>query len=242
MQKFFENVISNVGINDVIDIILVAFVIYKVLGFIKESRAEQLLKGLLILVVATFLSGWLNLYALNWILNGALTLGMVAIVVIFQPELRRGLEHMGRGKFTKSVLGKLSNLDKEKAKHITNEFVKAIDYFSKTRTGALIILEREITITDVAENGTKIDAEVSMELLGNIFYEGAPLHDGAVIIRGDRVLAAGCVLPLSSDSTLATELGTRHRAGLGITENSDAVAIVVSEESGAISMAEDGKL
>lgn len=242
MHKFFENIISNVGINDIIDIILVAFIIYEVLGFIRESRAEQLLKGLLILVLATFLSGWLNLYTLNWILNGALTLGLVAIVVIFQPELRRGLEYIGRRKFFKGVLGSLGNLDKERAKHITNEFIKAIDFFSESRTGALIVLENETTLTDVAETGTRLDAEISTELLGNIFYEGSPLHDGAVIIRGDRMLSAGCVLPLSSSRTIGSDLGTRHRAGLGITENSDAIAIIVSEETGVISMAKDGEL
>ena len=239
MQKFFENVFSDIGINDIIDILIVAFLVYKLIGFIRESRAEQLVKGLLLLVLLTFLSDKLNLYTLHWILNGVLTLGVFALVVVFQSELRRGLEYVGRNKFLKGTFGKL---DKEKSKHIVSEFVKAIEEFSETRTGALIIIERQTALTDVAESGTRLDAEISKELLGNIFYEGSPLHDGALLVRGDRLLAAGCVLPLTASKNLNKNLGTRHRAGIGITENSDAIAYIVSEETGVISMAEDGKL
>ncbi|MBR6444784.1 MAG: diadenylate cyclase CdaA [Firmicutes bacterium] len=239
MQKFFENVFSDIGINDIIDILIVAFLVYKLIGFIRESRAEQLVKGLLLLVLLTFLSDKLNLYTLHWILNGVLTLGVFALVVVFQPELRRGLEYVGRNKFLKGTFGKL---DKEKSKHIVSEFVKAIEEFSETRTGALIIIERQTALTDVAESGTRLDAEISKELLGNIFYEGSPLHDGALLVRGDRLLAAGCVLPLTASKNLNKNLGTRHRAGIGITENSDAIAYIVSEETGVISMAEDGNL
>ena len=239
MQDFLRNVVSGIGIMDILDILIVAFIIYKILGFIKETRAEQLIKGLLVLVIATFASDLINLYTLNWILRGAMTLGMVALVVVFQPELRRGLEYLGRTKIVRPGFGQL---DKEKAKHITTEFIKAIDAFSKDRTGALIVLERETSLTDMTESGTVVDAEISAELLGNIFYEGSPLHDGAVIIRGDRIFAAGCVLPLSQNKTIGKELGTRHRAGIGITEHSDAVALIVSEETGIISMAVDGKL
>lgn len=238
MQEFFENVISGIKITDVADILVVAFIIYKVLDFIKETRAEQLIKGLLMLVIGTFASEWFNLYTLNWILKGTMTLGVVALVIVFQPELRRGLEYLGRTKF-KAPFGQL---DKEKAKHITTEFVKAIDDFSKERTGALIILERQTALSDITESGTTIDAEISAELLGNIFYEGAPLHDGAVIVRSDRILAAGCVLPLSQNKSISKDLGTRHRAGIGITEHSDAITLIVSEETGIISIAENGKL
>ena len=190
-------------------------------------------------MIATFLSELLNLYTLNWILRGAMTLGLVALVVVFQPELRRGLEYLGRTKIVRPAFGQL---DKDRAKHITTEFIKAIDTFSKERTGALIVLERETSLTDMTESGTIVDAEISAELLGNIFYEGSPLHDGAVIVRGDRIFAAGCVLPLSQNKTIGKELGTRHRAGIGITEHSDAVTLIVSEETGIISMAVDGKL
>lgn len=239
MKEYFVDVFSEMTITDIIDILIIAFLSYKILGFIRATRAEQLVKGLLVLVVITVISDFFQLYALNWILRGTLTLGMVAIVIIFQPELRRGLEYIGRGKFIKASF---SQLDKEKAKHITSEFVKAIESFSKNRVGALIVLERETTLQDITETGTILEAEISAELLGNIFYEGAPLHDGAVLIRGDKILAAGCVLPLTQHKTISKELGTRHRAGIGITEHSDATVLIVSEETGIISMAEDGKL
>ncbi|MGF6375736.1 diadenylate cyclase [Clostridiales Family XIII bacterium PM5-7] len=239
MNSFINNLISSISITDTLDILIVAFVIYKVLGFIRETRAQQLVKGLLVLVVAFFLSDLLKLYTLNWILKGTMTLGVVALVVVFQPELRRGLEYVGRSKIVKPPFGVL---DKEKAKKITDEFVKAVDSFSSSKTGALIILEREIALSDIAESGTQVNGDISAELLENIFYEGAPLHDGAAIIRGESIFAAGCVLPLTENKNLNKSLGTRHRAGIGITENSDAIAIIVSEETGVISMAIDGKL
>lgn len=239
MQEFFRNVISGVSIMDVVDILIVAVLVYKILEFIQETRAKQLIKGLLVLVIATFSSDLFNLHTLNWILKGVMTLGVVAIVVVFQPELRRGLEFLGRTKLVRPGFGQM---DKEKAKHVTTEFIRAIGTFSKDRTGALIVLERQTALTDMTESGTIIDAEISAELLGNLFYEGSPLHDGAVIIRGDRIFAAGCVLPLSNNRTIGKELGTRHRAGIGITEHSDALTIIVSEETGIISMAVNGKL
>ncbi|MBN7773856.1 diadenylate cyclase CdaA [Clostridium aminobutyricum] len=239
MQNYISNIISGFGITDAIDIFIVAFVIYKVLGFIKESRAEQLVKGLLVLVLATFLSDQFHLYTMNWILKGTMTLGVIALVIVFQPELRRGLEYVGRSKLVKAPFGQL---DKEKAKTITASFIKAVDNFSTNKVGALIILERETSLTDIAETGTILNADISAELLGNLFYEGSPLHDGAVIVRGDKIFAAGCVLPLTQNKTLSKELGTRHRAGIGITENSDAITLIVSEETGIISIAVDGKL
>lgn len=238
MEKFFTNIVFNIGINDCLDIIIIAFLAYKILGFIQETRAQQLIKGLLVIIVAFFLSDLLNLYALHWILKSTLTLGVIALVVVFQPELRRALEYVGRSKLVSNPM----RLDKNESKEVINEFVKAVSSFSKKKTGALIIIERETALSDIAETGTLIDAQISAQLLGNIFYEGAPLHDGAVIIRGDRAYAAGCVLPLTSNKNLNKNLGTRHRAGIGITENSDAIAIIVSEETGVISMARDGKL
>jgi len=239
MQGVIQNIIYGIRIADIIDIVIVAFVIYKILEFIHETRAEQLVKGLLILVVATFLSDKLKLYTLNWILVNTMTLGVIALIIVFQPELRRALEYIGRSKF---ISTQFVHIDKEKAKAITAQLVKAIDHFSSKRVGALIVLERETALSDISETGTKLDAEISTELIGNIFYEGSPMHDGAAIIRGDRILAAGCVLPLTQDKTLGRDLGTRHRAGLGITENSDAVVLIVSEETGIISLAVDGKL
>lgn len=239
MQTYISNIVSGIGLTDIIDIIIVAFIIYKVLGFIRESRAEQLVKGLLFLVLATIGSGELHLYTLHWILKGTMTLGVLALVIVFQPELRRGLEYVGRSKLVKAPFGQM---DKEKAKNITAHFVKAIDNFSANKVGALIIIEKETALTDIGETGTLLNADISAEMLGNIFYEGAPLHDGAVIIRGDKIYAAGCVLPLTQSKNLSKELGTRHRAGIGITENSDAIAFMVSEETGIISIAVDGKL
>ncbi len=239
MSEVFTNIISGIGITDVIDVAIVAIVIYKILGFIRETRALQLVKGLLILVLITVLSEQLNFYTLNWILRNTISLGVIALVIVFQPELRRALEYVGRSKF---ITPTFAQMDKEKVKTITSAIIKAVDFFSSNKVGALIIMERETILNDIAETGTKINAEISTELLGNIFYEGAPLHDGATIVRGDRVFAAGCVLPLSQSKTLSKELGTRHRAGIGITENSDAIAIIVSEETGIISIAVDGKL
>lgn len=239
MSEIFSSIISGVGITDVIDVAIVAFVIYKVMGFIRETRALQLVKGLLVLVLITILSERFNLYTLNWILRNTFQLGIIALVIVFQPELRRALEYVGRSKF---ITPQFAQMNKERVKVLTAAIIKAVDYFSTNKIGALIIMERETTLNDIAETGTKIDAEISTELLGNLFYEGAPLHDGAVIVRGDRVLAAGCVLPLTQSKTLSKELGTRHRAGIGITENSDAISIIVSEETGIISISVDGKL
>lgn len=239
MQNFFENLFYGFGITDIIDILIVAFVIYKLMGLIKQTRAQQLMKGVIVLVVAAFFSGLFNLHTLNWILKGAVTLGAVAILVVFQPELRRALEYMGRSKFVKAPL---KQMDKEKGKQITSHIVRAVENFSKDRVGALIVFEKETILSDIMESGTIVDAEISEQLLGNIFYEGSPLHDGAVIIRDGRLYAAGCVLPLTRSNTISKELGTRHRAGIGITENSDALTIIVSEETGIISMASEGQL
>ena len=225
MERFFENVFSGIGITDIVDILIVAFVIYKLLGLIKQTRAEQLLKGVLVLVVATFVTDLMNLHTINWLLKGT--------------ELRRALEYMGRSQLMK---GSFSQMDKEKGKHITAQIIRAIENFSANRVGALMVFEKETSLMDIIETGTVIDAEISDQLLGNIFYEGAPLHDGALIIRQDRAYAAGCVLPLTHDKSISKDLGTRHRAGIGITENSDALVLIVSEETGAISMASEGKL
>lgn len=239
MSDPFANIMSGFGVSDVIDVVIVAFVVYKIIGFIRETRAEQLAKGLIFLIVAMFVSKWLDLYTLNWILDKTMEVGLVALVVVFQPELRRGLEYIGRSKL---ITKQFSQMNKEKVKEVTSILVKSVDYFSAHKIGALIIIERETTLNDIAETGTVLNADVTTELLGNIFYEGAPLHDGAAIIRGEKVFAAGCVLPLTQNKNLSKELGTRHRAGIGITENSDAVSLIVSEESGIISIAIDGKL
>ncbi len=238
MAQYLRTLITGIAVTDIIDILIVAFFIYKVLGFIKNSRAEQLAKGLLVLVVVVLVSGWFNLYTVNWILSQLLSVGLIALVVVFQPELRRGLEYMGRRSFSIRQFGSGRGSDTKPADVLSS----AVGYFSSTSTGALIVIERQTSLSDVAETGTVIDARLSPELIENIFYEGSPLHDGAVIIRDDRIYAAGCMLPLTENPNLSKDLGTRHRAGIGISEVSDSIVLIVSEETGIISMAEDGKL
>lgn len=239
MQEYLNNIFSAIGFNDLLDILVVAFMFYKIFGFIRRSRAEQLVKGLIIIIVLAGLSDLLDLYTLNWILKSSLAVGAFALVVVFQPELRRGLESLGRSKIIKNSF---SQIDADGAEDLMREFKGAISELSSSKTGALIIIERETALSDICDTGTRIDAITTKELIGNLFYEGAPLHDGAIIIRGERIHSAGCVLPLTQNQNLPSELGTRHRAGIGITEVSDAIALIVSEETGIISCAEDGKL
>lgn len=226
-------------ITDLIDILLIAVIVYQMLKLIKETRAMQLLKGVLILFAILEISSWMNLNTLNYLLRSAMQVGMFALVVIFQPELRNILEKMGR-----SRVGRLINLSSssDMQDYAIGEIAKASDNLSQTKTGALIVIERETKLGDVIGTGTLIDATVSSALLENIFVPKTPLHDGAVIIRGDRVHTAGCLLPLTSNENLSRELGTRHRAALGISEASDALVVVVSEETGKISIAVNGRL
>lgn len=237
MVEFFQNVFVGFRLIDVLDIVIVAYLVYKILGFIQETRAQQLVRGLVVLGIVFFLSDFLKLYLLNWLLRNFVTMGLFALIVLFQPELRRGLEQLGRRNI---VSGQFRSLDKENAIEVVKEIVAAVDDFSATRTGALIVFERETMLNDIIETGTIVDARISVRLLGNLFYEGSPLHDGAVIIRGDRIHAASCVLPLTEKKNIGRNLGTRHRAGLGVSEVSDALVIVVSEETGVISVAENG--
>lgn len=238
MNTYMAGILSGVGFSDVIDVIIISFAVYKLLGFIRMSRAEQLAKGLLILIIASFISDTFDFYTVNWILTKVLDVGIIALVVVFQPELRRGLEYLGRGKFG----SKQFSMDKERMKETSDTLVRAVEYFAATRTGALIVIERETALSDIAETGIIMNSALSESLIENLFYKGSPLHDGAVILRDDRIYAAGCVLPLSENNNLSKDLGTRHRAGVGITEVSDAVVLIVSEETGIISMAVDGRL
>lgn len=238
MEQFFQNIVSNIGINDIFDILIITFLVYKLLGFVRETRAEQLAKGVGVLIIVAVLANVLRLYTLQWLLSNLVNVGLIALVIIFQPELRRLLENLGRHR----VVSRFSGLDLEEAEHITHELRAALERMSEDKTGALIVIERETSLTDIIETGTVIRAEINREMIGNIFYEGAPLHDGALIIRGDKLEAAGCVLPLTANKNLPKELGTRHRAGIGVTETSDALVFIVSEETGIISVAENGRL
>jgi len=223
----------------VLDIAIVSFVIYKAIMLIKGTRAVQLVKGLFVLIIAFFISDLLQLTTINWFLSHIQVAILVGLAVVFQPELRRALEKLGRGKI---FSGSTTYLGVEDRSKLINELVRSVQALSKNNYGALIVVENEIGLSDFVETGVKIDSVVSAELLLNIFISNTPLHDGAVIIRGDRIAAAGCFLPLTDSPYLSKQLGTRHRAALGVTETSDCVVIVVSEETGTISLAHDGEL
>lgn len=246
---FRENIIGYINILQdnpvraitlIIDITIVVFLVVKLLKFAKISRAWQLLKGIALLIIATAISGLLELKILNFILSSIMTWGVFALIVIFQPELRRALEQLGTNKLTKFF-----GIDKDIATRTKEDIYKIIiaaQELSKTRTGGLIVIERDIQIKDIISTGIEINSEVSPQLLVNIFVPNTPLHDGAVIISNNKIAAAACMLPLANDTDIAKELGTRHRAAIGISKESDAIAIVVSEETGKISIAKDGTL
>lgn len=231
-------ILMSIKVTDVIDIGIVAYLLYRLLGFIKETRAQQLFRGILLIVAFFLISEVFNLSLLNWLFTRLITVGLIAVVIVFQPEIRRGLEQIGR----RSVFSRtFRDIGKEEVYATVHKIVDAVDDFSSTQTGALMAIERDTMLTDICETGVIVDAEISVRLLGNLFYEGSPLHDGAVIIRGDRVYAASCVLPLTERQNIGKNLGTRHRAALGLSEVSDAFIIVVSEETGAISVAQNGE-
>lgn len=224
----------------ILDISIVIFLLYCFFRIVRGSRAWQLIKGIALLIVATWVSGLFNLKILNWILTGIMNLGVIAIIVIFQPELRRALEQLGTNKLTKFF-----GIDKDlstKTKEDIYKVVIAATELAKTKTGALIVIERDIKIQDIIAGGIPMNADVSPQLLVNIFEPKTPLHDGAVVISGNKIAAAACVLPLADDKDIAKELGTRHRAAIGISKESDSIVVVVSEETGKISVAKDGTL
>jgi len=232
--------ISLVRWNDVLDILIVAYIIYKLLAFIRDTRALQLLKGIGILLVVFQISVWTDLNTLNFILRNALQVGIIAIFIVFQPEFRRALEQVGRSSFSK-WFGEAEQ-DGSVNSQTVAEIVRASEQLSKTRTGGLIVIERNTKIGEVISTGVRVSADVTGELLVNIFVPKTPLHDGATVIRGNKIEAAACFLPLSQNKDLSKALGTRHRAGIGISEESDAVVVIVSEETGKISVAERGEI
>ena len=229
----------SIKITDIIDILIVAYILYRVLGMIKETRAQQLFRGVLLIVGVFLASELFDLSLLNWLLTRLITVGLIGVMILFQPEIRRALEQIGR---RGALTSQFRDIGKEELYATVHKIVDAVDDFSSTRTGALIAIERETTLNDIIETGVIVDAEISVRLLGNLFYEGSPLHDGAVIIRGVRIHAASCVLPLTNRTSIGKNLGTRHRAGVGLSEVSDAFIIIVSEETGAISAAVGGML
>ena len=232
----------SIGITDILDILIVAYIIYKIIFWIKETRAWALFKGILVIMALAAVATLLKLNTIIWILSNTLSVGIIAAIVVFQPELRKALEQLGKGQFF-SYFIRAAEQDTDKANSRTvEEIVKAADKMSAVKTGALILVEQEVPLGDFERTGIPIDAIISSQLLINIFEHNTPLHDGAVIIRRNRVAAATCFLPLTDSNEISMELGTRHRAAIGASEVSDAYVIVVSEETGAISLARGGVL
>lgn len=223
-----------------LDLVIVAYILYKFIVYAKKSRVWQLLKGILFILIITAISEVLQLKILNFLLTFFMPYGVIALIVIFAPELRRMLEQLGTNKITK-YFGIYKDIE-VKTKEDIYKIVIASTELTKTKTGGLIVVERDINISDIIESGVKIDSDVSPQLIVNLFTPNTPLHDGAVIISNNKIAAAACILPLADDKEIAKEIGTRHRAGIGISKESDAIAIIVSEETGKISVAIDGNL
>ncbi|MDR1570551.1 MAG: diadenylate cyclase CdaA [Oscillospiraceae bacterium] len=234
-----RSVVSSIRIADIFDVLIVAYLVYKLLMLTWETRASQVLKGLAVMLVVSWLSDLLKLRALNWIIMLIVNSGAVVVVVLFQPEIRRALEQLGSTNLIDRVR---VSPEQDDSVHIILELISTMTNLARRKVGALIVIEQRTGLKDVIESGTNVDAVISAPLLENIFEPNTPLHDGAVILRGARIVAAGCILTLSEDRGISKELGTRHRAALGITELTDAISLIVSEETGIISVARNGKL
>lgn len=242
LLKFLDTVrgyIQLVGVFDVIDMIIIAYLAYHVLRFIRRSRSGQVAKAIMLLFVAFGVASVLPLRTIKFLLSNAVELGLISLVIIFQPEIRRFLERMGSAQIKELFVAEETGSDVMAA---IDQTVEAYMSLSRDKVGALMVFERKTMLDDVIKSGTPLDAAVSAELLKNLFWNKAPLHDGAVIVRGGRIVGAGCMLPLSGNINLSRDLGMRHRAGIGISENSDAVVAIVSEETGSISVAINGML
>ena len=239
IRNMIWNLTHRIRIIDVLDILIVAVIIYELLLLTRHTRGSALLKGLFLLLIIALLSNLFGLVSLNWLLRAILQNGAVVLVVLFQPEFRKALERMGRSRLFQKSGRKSVNDDRDL---VISEIIQSIMDLSKRRVGALIVFEQQTGLQDVIETGTRLNAEISAPLLENIFEPKTPLHDGAVVVRDNEIMAAACILPLAEASGVSRELGTRHRAAVGITENTDAIVIVVSEETGIVSMARDGQL
>lgn len=245
LMAIMENIgryLSLIRVADVVDVAIIAFLVYKILGVVHSTRAENILKGIVVFLLVLWLSTALELRAVSYILSHVAELGILALIVLFQPEIRQLLEKLG----SRNIRGIFRTLQ---PKQIQGEMEKAIEQtviacseMSKAKTGALMVFEREISLNEMLRSGTAFDAELNSELVKNIFFINAPMHDGAMIVRNGRIVGAGCMLPLSRNVNLSRDLGMRHRAGIGMSENSDAVVVIVSEETGSISVAVGGML
>ena len=247
ISNFFTSTIDQLNVLNGIDIVIlnsidiaiVAVVIYQLLKLTKRTRANQVIKGLLLVLVALWLASLLKLQAITWLLGYIVNAGAVVLVILFQPELRSALEHMGRGANISTIRHRYESYD---GKQITDEIIQALINLSKRKVGALIVIEQKTGLRDVADTGTPLDSAITSALLENIFEPNTPLHDGAVLISAGRLAAAGCYLTLTEESGLSRELGTRHRAAIGVTEGRDCISLIVSEETGTISYAQNGRL
>jgi diadenylate cyclase len=241
-MEVFESLvrqITHMKLTDFIDIILLAFLIYKVFPLLRSSGAARIAKAVVFVVLVSWITGWLDMYAIHFVIEQVMTVGLIALVILFQPELRRILDHIGNVKLSKLFSTDNTSLEME---GVIRQTVMACEQMSREKIGALIVFARDNPLDEYMKTGTAIDAQVTEQLLRNIFFPKAALHDGAMIICNGRVSAAGCVLPLSHSKRLSPDLGTRHRAGVGLCEASDAVVVIVSEETGTISVAVDGML
>lgn len=240
-----QGILNSFGISDFLDIVVVAYLMYQSIRLVRETRAIQLVKGLATLVGVYAISSFAQMRSLSFLIRYIFQYGALALLIVFQPELRRSLEQVGRTRFSNlQLFGGSVDPDDVNARwgRTINAIGEAATFLSKRRIGALIVLERQSLLGEIIKTGTVIDAAPSAELLGNIFFPNSPLHDGALIIREGRMVAAGCYLPLSDNFTISKEMGTRHRAGLGMSESSDAIVVIVSEETGVITLANNGKL
>lgn len=237
-MEFLTGLTLQESVKEIIDILIVSYVIYKAIMLLRGTRAIQLLKGIVVVVAVWVLSIWFHLNTLQWLMSQLFTYGVMAVIVIFQPELRRALEQLGRGK----LFSRSSTDEDHEVNRRIGEIVKTVNYLSRRKIGALIVFERETGLTDYIESGIPLGSQITSELLINIFIPNTPLHDGAVIIRQNQIMAAGCYLPLSENPFISKELGTRHRAAIGMSEVSDAISVVVSEETGQISLAINGQI
>ena len=238
MMIQLQGLLSTITFLDVIDIVVVAYFLYRLFLMLKNTRAATLGKGLMVLIGFTLICRWLNLHVISWLLEKSMTVIMVALPVVFQPELRRALEQIGRGK----LFHKGSELDEQELEEMLDSVAHATKIMSKNKVGSLMVFERATGLVERIETGVPVDGLVSSGLIQNIFVKDTPLHDGAIIIRGNRIVAACCLLPLTENRNLSQELGTRHRAAIGMSEQSDAMVLVVSEETGTISIARNGEL
>ena len=240
----FTNLFVYPDWRNIIDVAILAILIYNAIKLVVHTRSNSLFKGIAVVLLLAWLSSALRISAVSWLLNQILSMGLVVLVILFQPEFRRALDQLGRSKLMRRVFGLNGpgRVEEEDVERPVNEIVRAMTNMARKKIGALIVVERVTGLGDVIETGTRVDAEISGALIENIFEPNTPLHDGAMIIRNRRINAAACILPLSEDPNISRDLGTRHRAGIGITETTDAVTLIVSEETGIISMAREGRL